>query len=185
MLDDNMVDGLFCATLTCRRGDHTPFVQTGAETSDTGAEAVKPDPGFSWEGHSGGRVPVTGMKMRSRVGLSVHYAFHWWSAQCAARMLLLSEKLMNCCAAGTNVCLDLRSRAFAFDGRVSAEWSRCPGSMAGRTRGSVAPLRRSSAGWMPERIGRLSAGVGRRHPVTIRKALMSASCEVTQGVGGT
>jgi len=30
-----------------------PFVQAGAETSDTGAEAVKPDPGSSWEGHSG------------------------------------------------------------------------------------------------------------------------------------
>jgi len=41
------------ATLTGRRGGHTPFVQAGAETSDT-AEAVKPDPGASWEGHSEG-----------------------------------------------------------------------------------------------------------------------------------
>ena len=48
-----MVDGLFCATLTGRRGGHTPFVQAGAETPDTGAEAVEPDPGSSWEGHSG------------------------------------------------------------------------------------------------------------------------------------
>ena len=39
------------------------------------------------------------------------------------------------------------------------------GSMARRARYSVAPLRRSSAGRMPA-----SAGVGRRHPVTIRKA---------------
>jgi len=39
-----MVDGLFlCATLTGRRGDHTPSVQAGTETSHTGAEAVKPD----------------------------------------------------------------------------------------------------------------------------------------------
>ena len=53
-LEDNMVDGLlFCATLAGRRGGHTPFVQAGAETSDTGAEAVEPDPGPSWEGHSG------------------------------------------------------------------------------------------------------------------------------------
>jgi len=29
-------------------------VQTGAETSDIGAEAVKPDPGSSWEAHSRG-----------------------------------------------------------------------------------------------------------------------------------
>jgi len=47
-LEDNMIDGLFfCATLTGRRGGHTPFVQAGAETSDTGAEAVQPDPGSS------------------------------------------------------------------------------------------------------------------------------------------
>jgi len=44
-LEDEMVDALFfCATLTGRRGGHTPFVQAGVETSDTGAEAVKPDP---------------------------------------------------------------------------------------------------------------------------------------------
>jgi len=50
-----MVDGLFiCATLTDRRGGHTPFVQAGAETSDNGAEAVKPDPSCSWEGDSRG-----------------------------------------------------------------------------------------------------------------------------------
>jgi len=49
------------------------------------------------------------------------------------------------------------------------EWSRCPGSMARRARGSMAPLRRNSVGWMPARIGRLSAGIGRRHPVTVHK----------------
>jgi len=85
-------------------------------------------------------------------------------------MLLFSDELMSCCAAGTNGCLDLRRRAFALEGRVSVEWSRWPGSIVRRARDSVAPLRRSSAGWMPARIGRLSTGVGRRHPVTIRKA---------------
>ena len=51
--EDNMVGGLFfCATLTSHRRGHTPFVQAGAETSDTGAEAVKPDPGSTWKGHS-------------------------------------------------------------------------------------------------------------------------------------
>jgi len=43
-------------------------------------------------------------------------------------MLLFSEKLMSCCAADANGCLDLRRGASALDGRVSAEWSRCPGS---------------------------------------------------------
>jgi len=53
-LKDNMVDDLFfCATLTDRRGVHTPFVQAGVETPDTGAEAIKPDPGSSRESHSG------------------------------------------------------------------------------------------------------------------------------------
>jgi len=61
-LEDDMVDGLFfCMTLTGRRGGHTPFVQAGAETSDTGAEAVKPDPSSSWVGHSGGVCVCTGI----------------------------------------------------------------------------------------------------------------------------
>jgi len=41
-----------CAGLIGRRGRHTPFVQAGAETSDTGAEAVEPDPRCSWKGDS-------------------------------------------------------------------------------------------------------------------------------------
>jgi len=75
---------------------------------------------------------------------------------------------------GTNGCLDMRRRASALDGQVSAEWSKCPGSMARRARDSVLPLRRSSAGWMPARMGRFSAGVGRKHPVTVRKASLVA-----------
>jgi len=77
---------------------------------------------------------------------------------------------MSCYATGTNGCLDLRHCAFARNGQVSAEWSRCPVFMAWRARNSVTPLRRSLACYMPARMVRLSAGVGRRHPVTIRKA---------------
>jgi len=55
-----MVDGLFfCATLTGRRGGHTQFVQAGAETSDAYLEAVKPELGCYWEGHSCGLGVVT------------------------------------------------------------------------------------------------------------------------------
>jgi len=43
--------------------------------------------------------------------------------------MLLSDEVMRC-AVGTKRCLDLRCHAFALDGRVSAEWSRCPDSMA-------------------------------------------------------
>ena len=53
---------------------------------------------------------------------------------------------------------------FALLGKVSAEWSRCPGSMVWHAKDSVAPLRQNSAGWMPARVGKLSTGVGRRHP---------------------
>ena len=82
-------------------------------------------------------------------------------------MLLLSDELMSCCSAGTNGCLNVRCCAFSLDGQVSAEWSSCPGSMVRRARESVASLGRWIAGWMSARIGRLSAGVGRRHPATV------------------
>ena len=88
-VEDDMVDCLFRAILTGRRGDHTPFLQAGAETSDTGAEAVEPDPGSSWEGHSRGGVPVSGIEVQSLVGLSAHSAFHWWSAHCAATYVVV------------------------------------------------------------------------------------------------
>ena len=66
----NRVDGLFfCATLASRRGGHTPFVQAGVETPDTSAEAVKPDLGCSWEGHSEGVSASVG-KVRSLQVLS-------------------------------------------------------------------------------------------------------------------
>ena len=37
--------------------------------------------------------------------------------------------------------------------------------------GECRSKRRSSVDWMPERIGKWSVGVGRRHPVTMCKAL--------------
>jgi len=83
--------------------------------------------------------------------------------------MLLSDKLMSCCAAGTNGCLDFSRRASALGGQVSADWNRRPGSMGRRSRDSVAPLQRSSAGWMPAGMGRLSAGVMHKHPVTAKR----------------
>jgi len=89
-------------------------------------------------------------------------------------MLLLSDELMSCCAAGRNGCLDFRGLASALDGQLSTEWSRCPGSMARHARYSVVPQRRNSAVRMLAGIGNLSAGVGRSHPVAIRKASLMA-----------
>jgi len=87
---------------------------------------------------------------------------------------LLSNELMSCCLASTNKCLDLKRRAFPLGEPVRAEWNRCPSSMARCNRDSVAPLRRNSASWIPARIGRLSTGLGRKHPVTIRKSSLMA-----------
>jgi len=50
----------------------------------------------------------------------------------------------------------------------------CPDCIARCARNSLAPLGRSSTGLMPARTGRLSAGVGRRHPVTVGKASLMA-----------
>ena len=81
-----------------------PFVQAGAETSDTGAEAVKPDPDSFWEGHSGWvwtgiwnwnaescgvvrplRVPLMFRPLRRTYVVAVREAkfarFRWWWGQ--------------------------------------------------------------------------------------------------------
>jgi len=74
--EDNIFEGLlFCAALTGRRRDHIPFGQAGAGKPDTSAEAVKPDPGSPWQGHSRRMGPVSGMKVRTLVVLSNHSAF--------------------------------------------------------------------------------------------------------------
>ena len=149
-VEDNMVDSLFFrATLTGRKGGHTPSAQAGTEASDTGAEVVKPDPRFSWKGRSKKVGSGVGHESAEFCRLSNRSESHWCSAQTAARMLLWT---------GANGCLVWRRRAFALGGQVSAEWSRYPGSKARRDKDSVALLRRSPAGWMPARMGRLSAG---------------------------
>jgi len=85
-----MVDGLFfCATLTGRIGGHIPFVQAEAETSNASAEAVNPDTGCSWEGHSRRVGAGVGDGSAEFAVHSKHSTFHQLSAQSAARMLLL------------------------------------------------------------------------------------------------
>ena len=74
-----------------------PFVHAEVGTPDTGAEAVKPDPGYSWEGHSGG-CQRRGWKCRVLWGSLP--TPHSVGDPSSARTLLLSDKLMSCCAAG-------------------------------------------------------------------------------------
>jgi len=76
-VENDMVNGLFfCATLTSLGKGHTTFVQAGAETSDTAAEPVKPDPRVLGRAILGEWVPVSGMKVRIFVLLPNHSALH-------------------------------------------------------------------------------------------------------------
>jgi len=181
-----MVYGLlFCATLTGHRGGHTPFVQAGPETSNTGAEAVKPDPGCPWECHSGSWCLCWWYKCGVLWGCppTPHSISHPPSAPHACWCWQMNWwDVVRWVQTGVSIWGAVHS----MDGW--AEWSRCPGSMARRARDSVAPLRRRSASWMPAKIGRLSAGVGRRHPVTISKVsfmvgLMRRVCALRHQTG--
>jgi len=139
-LEDNMVDYLFfCATLTGRRWDHTHLHKQ---------EWKRPTPvqGRLSQAHTdvgrvilGEWVLVVWVKVQSLVRLCHHSAFHWWYAQCTARTLL-SDELLSCCAVSTNECFDLRRHAITLDGRVTIEWSRCIGSIAGLAGERVGPL---------------------------------------------
>ena len=121
----------------------------------------------------GGWVLVPKIIMHSLVALSVHSTFHWWSGQCTTHVVVvrLTDEML--CGVYKWV-FRFETLYVCTQWMGECEWSRIPDSMAQRARDWVAPLRQSSAGWMPARIGRLSAGVGCRHPVTIRKALLMA-----------
>ena len=73
--------------------------------------------------------------------------------------------------AGTNGRLDLslpRCASCCSTNCLCSKWS---GSWIARfAKKSVAPYPGSSAGWTPARTGKSSVGVGRKHPVTMRKA---------------
>jgi len=162
-----MVDGLFfCTTLTGRRRGHTPSVQTEKETSDTSAEAVELGPRCCWEGHSD-RV-VSGVRDESA---------ECWSALQPFRILSHS---CYCCQMNSWVVVQgLQMGVSIWKALHLHSMDRWALSGAGvrnpcRARDNVVPLRRISACWMPARTGRLSAGLGFRHPVTIRKESLMA-----------
>jgi len=118
----------------------------------------------------GGWVQMTGMKVRSLVVFSNRSAFPRLSTQSAA-LLMLSD---NCWVVVRLVQMGVSIRDAAHPHPVD-RWALTRADVQASWHG-VAPLRRSSASWLPASIGRLFAGVGRRHPVTVRKAsLMTGS----------
>jgi len=175
-LEDNMVDDwFFCTTLTGLRGGHTQFVQAGVETSDTGVEAVKPDPGSSWEGHPEGWVPVSGNENAESL---------WGCPTTPHSIGDLPSAPHACCWCQMNWWVVVQWVQMGVSIWDTVHFQSMDGwaligacfqaPVARRARDNVTPLRRSSAGLMPARIGRLSAGVGCRHPVTVRKASLMA-----------
>ena len=118
-LEDNMVDGLFfCATLTGRRGGMPHLHKQERKNPTSVRRRLRRTQAVLGRVVPRGWVPVSGKKVRSLVGLSARSAFHWWSAQCAARMLLLNKPMsVYGWTAGINGCLDLRRRAFTLDGQ--------------------------------------------------------------------
>jgi len=98
-LEDNSVDSLFfCATLTCRKRGHNPFVQGEAETSKTDARRL-------CQNHAicGSAIPGGGcqMKVRSLVFSNnshsvgdrpraphfwFHYQMNWWAVVWRAKL---------------------------------------------------------------------------------------------------
>ena len=203
-LEDNMIDGLFfCATLAGRRSGHLCKQEQKRPTPVR--ERLRRGHRCSWQGHS--RRVGRGWKSRSALQTSRIPSVTRPEYHISVIVLRWTDELL--CSEHKWV-LGYRCRAFPLDGQVSAEWSGCLGSMARRARDSVA-FRQCSAGWMLARMGRLSAGVGRRHPITVRnpslmaglmrrvwalppqreqatssvQRVMSTFCEVTRGVGGT
>ena len=96
-----------------------------------------------------------------------HVKFVHWAA-----LMPNSDKLCNSFhVTGANRCLDFSLSLQAVCGSASWPCRMWPGYKELRfAKESVAHWRRSSAGWMPERTGRLFVRSGRRHPVTMRKA---------------
>ena len=103
------------------------------------------------------------------IGWYAHSTFHWWSTQCAARMLLLfSDEPMRCCAV-VQIAVSIwgpvhwhQVDRWALSGAdIQAPWQ----SVLERV-------------WLhcheAQQVGCLREWLGRRHPVTIGKASLMA-----------
>jgi len=195
---------VFCVTPTSRRSGHVPFMQTGAETSSTCVVAIESNPPCQLRIQEFWSVPpvvisvyfwtmeqfamASGLTpaaiLQAVLGRAILAGcFGDESAESRSALQLFCIPPHFCFCRQINLWVEqhrYKMGVSTWDGvhshsmGVSTEWNRCPGSMARRARDSVAPLRGSSAGWMPASIERLFTGVGRKHPVTIRKASLVA-----------
>jgi len=108
----------------------------------------RPDPGSSWESHSGRVGASVGDEIAESCGavrpfrnpLVIRPVHHTYVVRWTDELLCEGVQM------GVSIWCAVHLHLMEW---VSAEWSRCPGSMARCTRESVALLRRSSSGWMP------------------------------------
>ena len=99
-----------------------------------------------------------------------HVKFVHW----AARMSNSDKLCKSFHEAEANWCLDFNLSLLAACVLGSWPCRMWPGSKEPRlAKENIAPWGRGSAGWMPERTGSLSVGLGRRHSVTMRRASLT------------
>ena len=113
------------------------------------------------------------MKARTLEVLFKWSAFHLCYVHCFTWMSSLDKLPNSFHAASTNGCLNLilpRCASCCPTNCPCSTWSES--WIARFAKESVAPSRRSSAGWMPAKTGKSSVCVGRNHSVTMREASM-------------
>ena len=130
------------------------------------------------------------IKCRGRLATDPQtFVFHLCFVLCFTRMSSLDRLPNSFHVAGTNGRLDLSPSRCASCYPTNCPCSPWFGSwIAQFAKESVALNRQSSAGWMPARTGKSSVGVGRKHLVTMRKALlrmlsMRRICELRHQTG--
>ena len=116
-------------------------------------------------------APVSGTKARTKEAFSQYSVLHLWFVHSETQMPSLARLSKRFRAADTNGRLDHSLTWRVSENPLKRPYKVWSGSRDLRwAKESVAPIRRSSAGCMPESIRRWSVGVRRRHPVTMRKA---------------
>ena len=183
-----MVCGLIGgSTLAIRWGSETPFVHGQMKKPYASPQAIELNLRCSEQAHfKGPRTGFENENMEYGCAFGILCAPSIIRPQ-SPRMPSVGKSFDSFRAAGTNGRLD-----FSLSWGISGDPASGPGKIWSRVphfaKESVAPKRQSSSGWMLEGISRWSVSVGRRHPVTMRKAsfktlLMRRVCALRHQTG--
>ena len=165
-LEVSMVHGwTFFATLISRRSGHTPFVQTGEETSDTSVEAVEPDPRCFWQGYCRGWVGCESMGSRSafqllRIPSVIHPGYRTYVV-----VVRWTDELL----------CSVYKWVYRFEmSCIHIKMSRIHGAACYRESLECGSFATELSRLDAARVWRLSSNAGRRHPVTVPKTSVVA-----------